>query len=159
MKKLNDIVLGSQAMTSLAHKDIDVSTNADKIKKIKAFVDSNLISQALTNLTQNAINAIYEKKNNIESNSFEGKIHINLSLNNGKCIISVKDNGIGLPTTNKNELTEPYVSNRIDGTGLGLAIVKKIVDDHDGEFTLKNNKEGGGEAILAFPKLNNANEY
>ena len=36
---------------------------------------------------------------------------------------------------------EPYVTSKSHGTGLGLAIVLKIIDEHDGSITLKNNKK------------------
>ena len=48
------------------------------------------------------------------------------------------------------KLTEPYVTTRIRGTGLGLAIVKKIMEDHDGLFTIENNKDAGATAKLTF---------
>ena len=44
-------------------------------------------------------------------------------------MIIIEDNGIGLPS-DKERLTEPYVSARDKGTGLGLAIVRKIMEDH-----------------------------
>ena len=46
---------------------------------------------------------------------------------------------------------EPYVSSKTRGTGLGLAIVKKIVEEHNGVVTLRNNQGPGAVAIIRLP--------
>ena len=46
---------------------------------------------------------------------------------------------------------EPYVTNKARGTGLGLAIVKKIVEEHNGVVTLRNNEGPGAVAIIRLP--------
>lgn len=67
------------------------------------------------------------------------------------CTIEIADNGKGLPQTNRNRLTEPYVTTRERGTGLGLAIVKKIMEDHGGDLILRDREDGGAVVSLAFP--------
>ena len=49
-------------------------------------------------------------------------------------LISVTDNGVGLPAEDRARLTEPYITHKPKGTGLGLAIVKKIMEDHGGRL-------------------------
>ena len=61
-------------------------------------------------------------------------------------IITINDNGRGLPVQGRERLTEPYVTTRARGTGLGLAIVKKIMEDHHGVLAL-GDREGGGASI------------
>src|SRR5258705_11873131 len=63
-----------------------------------------------------------------------GRIAIDLSVKGGRLIISIHDNGVGLPAENRHRLTEPHVTTRAKGTGLGLAIVRKILEDHGGEL-------------------------
>ena len=61
------------------------------------------------------------------------------------------DNGIGLPV-NKEFLTEPYISRSKNGSGIGLAVVKKIMQDHNGNIELENNKNNiGAKVSLMFP--------
>ena len=61
------------------------------------------------------------------------------------------DNGIGLPV-NKEFLTEPYISRSKNGSGIGLAVVKKIMQDHNGNIELENNKNNKGAKVsLMFP--------
>jgi two-component system nitrogen regulation sensor histidine kinase NtrY len=73
-------------------------------------------------------------------------------------IVRVTDNGPGLPETERERLTEPYVTTRAKGTGLGLAIVKKILEDHGGTLLLADaapasgNNARGASITLRFPR-------
>ena len=62
-------------------------------------------------------------------------------------------NGKGLPTEERDRLTEPYVTTRSKGTGLGLAIVRKIMEDHGGGLLLEDNPSGGARVTLRFPAV------
>ena len=66
-------------------------------------------------------------------------------------IVSVQDNGIGLPQDRVNIL-EPYVTTREKGTGLGLAIVNKIVEEHGGEMTFTSVETGGTRVTMRFAR-------
>ena len=49
----------------------------------------------------------------------------------------------------------PYFTTKIKGTGLGLPIVNKIINEHSGDFLIRNKKEGKGVNIeISFPKIN-----
>ena len=90
-----------------------------------------------------------EKSNGHEN--YIGNIWVTLELNKNTIIISVKDDGIGLPQEDRLRLTEPYVTHKPKGTGLGLAIVKKIMEEHNGTLQLKDRIEGRGTiSILTF---------
>ena len=61
----------------------------------------------------------------------------------------IEDNGKGFPT-NRDNLTNPYVTLRKKGTGLGLSIVQRIVEEHNGKLTLSDSKLGGAKIIIEF---------
>jgi two-component system nitrogen regulation sensor histidine kinase NtrY len=65
-------------------------------------------------------------------------------------LVTIDDNGKGLPERGRERLTEPYVTTRTKGTGLGLAIVKKIMEDHGGELLLEDAEGGGARVRLVF---------
>jgi two-component system, NtrC family, nitrogen regulation sensor histidine kinase NtrY len=103
--------------------------------------DGRLVSQALTNVLKNAGEAVRAKfgtEGEDEQLSPGGRIEIQLVQDPAKVAIEIIDNGIGLPTEDRNRLTEPYVTKRAKGTGLGLAIVKKIMEDHKGALALED---------------------
>lgn len=147
--QINKLILSSISMMKLANKDVLINTKIDKKKNITLKADPNLVNQAFNNLAKNALNSITEKASSIKN--YKGEITISLLLESNFCKLIMNDNGIGLPK-NKEFLTEPYISRSKNGSGIGLAIVKKIMQDHNGNIELENNKKGeGAEVSLLFP--------
>ncbi len=97
--------------------------------------DATMINQALTNLIKNAGEAIETRTEKSVELPFDGEIRILLSSTKKQAVITISDNGIGLPE-DRARLFEPYVTNRTAGTGLGLPIVKKIIQEHGGTLEL-----------------------
>jgi len=112
--------------------------------------DSRQIRQALTNLLQNAMDAIDARRQDDGEAAAPGSIAVAIERREDAVAVSVADNGRGLPETERDRLTEPYVTTREKGTGLGLAIVKKIMEDHDGSIELRDRPEGGAIVSLVF---------
>lgn len=100
---------------------------------IIAWFDNRLISQVLTNLIKNAVEAI-------EGAGLEGiknpVITVEAGPEGDMVRLSISDNGKGWPKENRHRLLEPYVTTREKGTGLGLAIVAKIIEQHGGKVDL-----------------------
>jgi two-component system nitrogen regulation sensor histidine kinase NtrY len=137
------------------------------LKTPAAFVrcDPQQVNQVLTNLLQNAADAI-EGRNGKDSEgdigrdtgeapdkrtAARGEIWIEIAPSEDNVVLSVSDNGRGLPKSGRERLTEPYVTTRVKGTGLGLAIVKKIMEDHGGRLHLGDRPGGGACITLSFP--------
>jgi two-component system nitrogen regulation sensor histidine kinase NtrY len=112
--------------------------------------DSRQLSQAVTNLLQNAADAIDGRVADGRDLP-KGQVRMILDYTDGEALITVEDNGKGLPVVDRDRLTEPYVTTRTKGTGLGLAIVKKIMEDHGGRLVLEDRPGGGARVSLAFP--------
>ena len=110
--------------------------------------DRGQLGQVLTNLIQNAVDAIETKK------ILHGYIKIVLATEEQKVILRVIDNGIGLPPEGRERLTEPYVTFRDKGTGLGLAIAKKIIEDHGGYLGFQDQPTGGAIVQVSFTYTN-----
>ncbi|WP_353297138.1 sensor histidine kinase NtrY-like [Sulfitobacter pacificus] len=123
---------------------------------VMADVDATMISQALTNLIKNAGEAIETLKKSDPPEGLEPEIRVTLSQGDSNAVVTIADNGIGLPE-DRARLFEPYVTTRSEGTGLGLPIVKKIIEEHGGTLTLDNAPvfEGqahfGAMAVITLP--------
>jgi two-component system nitrogen regulation sensor histidine kinase NtrY len=112
--------------------------------------DRRLLGQALTNLLQNAADAVAMRARATDED--RPHVAVAVGVEGGMVRISVADDGIGLPQEDRSRLTEPYVTHKPKGTGLGLAIVKKIMEDHGGGVTLDDRPEGPGAiATLTLP--------
>ncbi|WP_247877916.1 PAS domain-containing sensor histidine kinase [Azospirillum sp. TSO22-1] len=140
---------------------LQTSAHAGKVKfdvqlpqgPLTVACDSRQISQALTNLLQNAVDAI-EGRPAPENGGGPppGHVGVRIEADAERVALVVEDNGKGLPQDERHRLTEPYVTTRAKGTGLGLAIVKKIMEDHGGELTLDDRPEGGARVALVIPR-------
>ena len=115
-------------------------------------VDHRQLSQALTNIMKNAVEAIEGRIKPENGQMDRGIVVLSVQVEDEQVIISVSDNGKGLPVEDRNRLTEPYVTTRAKGTGLGLAIVKKIMEDHRGDLRLDDRLGGGAVVKLSFPR-------
>ncbi|MEC7942904.1 MAG: PAS domain-containing sensor histidine kinase [Pseudomonadota bacterium] len=114
--------------------------------------DSRQLSQVMTNLVQNAIDAIESRRRNAKAGDiFEGSIEVRAYINEAEAIVEVLDNGKGLPLESRERLTEPYVTTRAKGTGLGLAIVKTILEDHGARLKLEDRIGAGAHIEVRFP--------
>ncbi len=135
----------------------DVQIDADLPQQpIMADVDATMLNQALTNLIKNAGEAIVTLKEKGAPENLKPQIKVALSSDDAGTVITIADNGIGLPE-DRARLFEPYVTTRDEGTGLGLPIVKKIIEEHGGALTLEDapvfDGQGhfGAMAVIRLP--------
>jgi two-component system, NtrC family, nitrogen regulation sensor histidine kinase NtrY len=105
----------------------------------------------MTDVLQNAIDAINERLKSETSKEFCGNVQVSIENKMKSFTIYIQDNGIGFPRENKDMLIEPYVTKKEKGTGLGLSIVKKIVEDHEGELLLEDAPLCGALVKITFP--------
>ena len=113
--------------------------------------DIEQLNRVFINLVKNSEEAFLDlRKKNI---SFKGKIDIEIISNNDYIVVRLTDNGTGISDTTK--VMKPYFTTKSKGTGLGLPIVNKIINEHSGDFLIKNKQEGDGVSVeILFPKIN-----
>ncbi len=131
--------------------DVEVAFEAPDTD-IYLHCDRQQLTQAMINLIKNATESVCERLT--RDKAVPGRVTLiverEFSQDQQTIRIVVEDNGVGLPKTGRNRLTEPYVTNRERGTGLGLAIVKKIVEDHEGDLLLEDTPGGGARVSMVF---------
>ncbi len=154
MKEANIHDLCRQAvfLQTTAHPAIRFRTDLPADRLVVA-CDARQISQALTNLLQNAVEAVQGREPGEDGTALPaGEITVAVRRMPDALVISVEDNGKGLPHGEERQrLTEPYVTTRPKGTGLGLAIVRKIMEDHGGDLTLQDRSPQGARVALHIP--------
>ncbi|MGK7870496.1 ATP-binding protein [Falsiroseomonas sp. E2-1-a20] len=147
--RLDQVVREALVLQQHAHPEIRYETGIPEgLPPLP--MDRRLIGQALTNLLQNAADAVATVA---REEGDQGRIGLRIEKVPEGFAVVVEDNGIGLPAGEERaRLTEPYVTHKAKGTGLGLAIVKKIMEDHHGRLDLEDRPDGpGARALLILP--------
>lgn len=103
------------------------------------------LGQALGNLLRNAVEAV--------SDQALGVVEVSTARLAGEGVVTVADNGPGIPGSRLDRVWEPFYTTRADGTGLGLYISRRIAEEHRGRIELKNREGGGLGATLFLPLL------
>jgi signal transduction histidine kinase len=109
----------------------------------QGWFDFAKLHRVFNNLLRNACEAV-------EPDS--GHIRIVARGCDNQVVISVSDNGSGIPEHIRDEVFQPFVtSGKADGTGLGLAVVQKIVVDHGGEVEVESTGAQGTTFKVTLP--------
>jgi two-component system nitrogen regulation sensor histidine kinase NtrY len=121
--------------------------NRVKNKFIKG--DDDQLNRVFINLIKNSEESFLELKQ--KKPNFLGNIDIEIDDDNGYIVIRIIDNGKGI--TDAKKAMTPYFTTKKTGTGLGLPIVTKIINEHSGNFSIKNRKDGTGTIVtISLPK-------
>ena len=113
--------------------------------------DKEQLNRVFINLIKNSEESFLEL--NRKNKAFKGKIDIEIVKNRDYIVVRIDDNGTGIPDTKK--VMTPYFTTKASGSGLGLPIVSKIINEHSGDFSIKNNKSSKGTSIeISFPIIN-----
>ena len=135
---INDVVLLYQG----AHRDIEFLVDLDEHLTL-IMMDREQIKRVFVNLFDNAIQAM------------NGKGHLwvttRYTARDGKVVIEVADEGVGIQTGDQENLFLPYFSKKKTGTGLGLAIVHRIISDHNGRIRAGNHVPTGAVFTIELP--------
>lgn len=126
--------------TVIARNDIAISFNSEEHIYVNA--DGALMEQLILNLLSNSINHILPG----------GRISVSLLKTGSSTIISVDDDGQGIPPEELSKVFESYkykdkLNSAACGTGLGLVIVRGIAQMHGGTVVVESRGEGKGTAV------------
>ena len=113
----------------------------------KLLLDEKLFREVIVNLSQNAIHAVNEKNNSEQDKIIE----ITSVIRDDKYVLSITDNGCGIPEDKLNKIFEPYYTTKATGTGLGLTTVYKIVKEFSGDISVKSIAGEGTSFIISIP--------
>ncbi|MBK8415550.1 MAG: PAS domain S-box protein [Bacteroidetes bacterium] len=122
-------------------KDIEDRIKLKGIKVTKEYssdlcdvnVDYEKIKIALLNIMVNAIEAVEDDK---------GELIVATKAEDGKCVVEILDNGVGIPSEIIPNIFDPFFSRKASGTGLGLSTTHHIIRSHKGviDVTSEPNK-------------------
>jgi len=133
----------------IKHSALEISKELAPLPEIECYPGQ--LNQVLMNILTNAMQAVGEK----------GKIHIKTSLITESClhnaknyvVVSIKDNGPGIPTEIIDKIFNPFFTTKDvgQGTGLGLSISYGIIQKHHGKIEVLSGPGSGAEFIITLP--------
>ena len=110
------------------------------------FADAVQVKQLFQNLITNAL---------VHRAEAEPRIHVSSRVENGRCIVSVQDNGLGIDARHQVKIFEmfkrPGAAPNRPGTGVGLAICKRIVERHEGSLSVESEPGKGACFVFTLP--------
>lgn len=127
-------------------KNINIVFDTNVEEKIIAF-DQEKIERVILNLLSNAI----------KFTESGGKIKVNVSDKIDYILISVKDNGIGIPENMLKKVFDNFTQvdasfrRNAEGSGMGLYITKSLIEMHGGDIKVKSKLGAGSEFIIKLP--------
>ncbi|MDR0765418.1 MAG: HAMP domain-containing histidine kinase [Odoribacteraceae bacterium] len=109
------------------------------------FGDKEQVNRVLVNLLKNAGQSIPEGR--------QGEITVGLKRRDGQVILSVKDNGVGIPEATRDRVAEPNFTTKSGGMGLGLPISYRIVESMGGTIRFETEVGVGTTFIVTFKEI------
>jgi two-component system phosphate regulon sensor histidine kinase PhoR len=141
---IDEVVMGFGHALSAKGQKLEVTATGS----FTIIGDRSKLEQVFVNLIDNAIK--YTKQN--------GQIKVNLTEADGFIMVTVEDNGIGIPKEDVERVFERFYrvdkahSREVGGTGLGLSIAKHIVLAHKGEICIDSESGKGTKVLVTLPK-------
>ena len=113
--------------------------------KIVVYADKEHLNGVFSNIFKNGIQSVPADR--------AGLIKISLDVRSDKVIVSVSDNGAGIPAELQKKLFTPNFTTKSSGMGLGLSIVKKYVESANGRIWFESEADKGTVFYIELPLM------
>ncbi len=130
--------------------NITFRVNWPQESKIMIYADREHLNSVFANLIKNGIQAIPGGK--------EGIIDVSLEIQNDKVVVSISDNGSGIPEELRKKLFTPNFTTKSSGMGLGLSITKKYIENAGGRIWFESEDDKGTVFYVELPLIYNADK-
>jgi signal transduction histidine kinase len=145
------LALGPQPLHELVRqvartsaREASARVEAEELAEVVVLADLYYLRQAIENLIRNALEAM--------SGQPDARLVLAVAKAEGGALLTVSDNGPGIPPERLQEIFQPFVSTKGTGMGLGLAICREIVEGHGGRIDVRS-EPGEGTAFRIFLPL------
>lgn len=139
LAELLDEILDSHLSASVRESRVALTITADGPIE----VDTLLLKQAVVNLVDNALEA---------TAGTESVIRITARVDESSLIISVSDDGPGVPAEMLDKIFTPFCSGSAEGAGLGLSLARKMIELHGGSLELDTTTHSGARFVIRTPR-------
>ena len=113
--------------------------------KVIVYADKEHINGIFSNLFKNGIQSIPSAR--------EGVIKVQIIVKSDTVVISVSDNGTGIPDELQKRLFTPNFTTKTSGMGLGLSIVKRYIENANGKIWFESEADKGSTFYIELPLM------
>ncbi|GAB4250960.1 MAG: HAMP domain-containing sensor histidine kinase [Ekhidna sp.] len=139
-KVLNWAYLVEDVVRLYQSEEVMIEVDCDTDAEIEA--DEDIFRRILNNIVLNAIQSTESKP---------ARIFVRLEKKTGKAILSVQDNGRGIPEEIRDMIFMNYFSTKSTGSGIGLALAKKGIENAGGNIWFESNEGEGTTFYISMP--------
>ena len=126
-------------------ENVDFRVHWPRESKIVIYADKEQLNGVFSNLIKNGIQSIPSGR--------KGHITLNLAVKSDKVVVSVSDNGSGIPDGLRKSLFTPNFTTKSSGMGLGLSIAKKYIESANGRIWFESEVDKGSVFYFELPVL------
>lgn len=130
------------AAPAFAEKGASLECRALNGRPLEVRGEEKALEQLFLNLMLNAAGALREG----------GRARIEVEERAEEAVVSVHDDGVGIPPEDVDRVFDPLYTTRPDGTGLGLTVVRRIVDEHEGSIEIESEPGTGTLVRVRLPR-------
>jgi signal transduction histidine kinase len=138
---IKDVI--TESIENFKHNHKNISFNLTLANEIFVSGDKNMLCVVINNLIKNAIQAMPEG----------GNITINVYSENNDAVITIEDEGHGIPSEVLPNIFDPFYTTKFNGFGIGLSISYKIIKQHNGIIYAENKPDRGAKFTIKLPLL------
>jgi len=141
-------MLGQQLRVHRIEVDLDLTEDLNLI-----MANHNRLEQVFMNLVTNAMDALDEKDDQLKDQEWQKILRIRSFSEDGLVVVTVYDNGVGIPEDIRDKIFEPFFTTKEvgKGVGLGISISYGIIDDYNGTVKVESEVGKGTTFNLSFP--------
>ncbi|MCF8331501.1 MAG: GHKL domain-containing protein [Bacteroidales bacterium] len=140
---LNEVITHSIELYS-NYEDIRIFLE-NNVSDTRVKADFKHLTRVFNNILDNAVNSIPKEKT--------GRIDVKINQKTDSLIVSIKDNGRGIPVEMKGKIFSPSFTTKSSGMGLGLTMVKSIVNNAGGRIWFDSIENEGTTFYVELPQI------
>jgi len=142
---LRPLIEEAWALVAIDEKSSQVEFVNEVGAEHRVIGNADRLLQVFVNLLRNALNAVGGEK--------AGRIEVRTRRERASIVLTVEDNGQGIPAYVLPDIFDAFVTTRLDahGTGLGLTVAEGIITQHGGTIAASNRPQGGACLEVCLP--------
>ncbi len=122
----------------------------DQIRLVSAIDDLPAIMCDLGQINQVLLNLITNARDALRGRA-DAEIRLGLGAGAGRAMLTIADNGPGIPPEVLDKIFQPFITTKRKGNGLGMAICYGIIESHSGHIQIDSDAERGTTITITLP--------